>query len=202
MPRKKILYIPNVSYHVVSRCIELKPYLNNNEIKHLIEKVIIRTQKKYTFKFYGYVIMNNHIHLYIGTVINGEPIYRIVQYFKARVAEDFNRRFQRSGHFWNERYKCKITEDTDNPFQYCINLHHYICYNPVKAGLTKHEKEYLFSSHQAYVTPEFKGTIRNIRIDLHPFLLSLNSSSHERVKKYIELETLYHARITSRHIRC
>ncbi len=157
-----------------------------------MERVMVRTLNKYAFEFNGYVIMPNHIHFYIRTVKNGADIYRIIQYIKSRFAEAFNRKMNRCGHFWNERYKCKITEHTTHPEQCCFNVINYIGNNPVKQRLVKDPRNYRYSSFRRYVEV---GYYSKVKITLHPFYMKLGDTPDERVKKFLEIEKKYREKL-------
>lgn len=183
MARKKILYAPNLSYHVVSRCIELRNMLRPDEMKEMLEDALRRTLKKYSFELSHYVIMETHFHFYIRTVDGGAPIHRIMQYVKSRFAEAYNRKMNRTGPFWNERYSCAtITETVRNPLFHCINTINYIGMNPVKGGLVNDPRHYRFSSYRAYVDPDY---VPRVPLTLHPYFMMLGNSPEQRVKHFL-----------------
>jgi putative transposase len=186
--RKKILYAPNLTYHVVSRCIELRNMLQPDEIKEMLEEALRRTLKKYTFELSHYVIMGTHFHFYIRTVEGGAPIYRIMQYVKSRFAEAYNRKMYRTGPFWNERYSCIITETIKRPVLHCFRTIFYMGYNPVKAGMVDNPRHYRFSSYNTYVDPEY---VPKVPITPHPYYMMLGDSSEERIKHFLWFERCY-----------
>ena len=79
-------------------------------MKDTFQKILKITYDKYDFKVLQYIIMDNHFHLLIKTTENGETISRIVQYIKARYAEWYNKKMNRTGPFWNGRFKCTVVE--------------------------------------------------------------------------------------------
>ena len=77
--------------------------------------------------------MNNHFHLYIKTEKNGETISKIMQLIKSQYAQRYNKKMNRTGPFWNERFGCTITELSKNPRETFFVTQQYIAFNPVKS---------------------------------------------------------------------
>ena len=63
MARKLRVQLPNVTYHIISRCIEWKNYLQEDYFKACFVEILNRAKQKYHFKLIAYCIMDNHIHL-------------------------------------------------------------------------------------------------------------------------------------------
>ncbi|MBN2547065.1 MAG: transposase, partial [Spirochaetes bacterium] len=53
-------------YHVSSKINRSENIFENDEIKKLFMDVVKRAKKKYKFIVHNFVIMNNHIHIYIS----------------------------------------------------------------------------------------------------------------------------------------
>ena len=81
------------------------------------------------FKLYTYCLMGNHIHLLIKT--ETEDIGVSMKRIGIRFVQRMNRRYGRSGHLFQDRYKSETVMDDG----YFLNLIRYIHQNPVKAGL-------------------------------------------------------------------
>ena len=52
-------------YHVSSKINRSEHVFENDEIKKLFLDVIKRSKKKYKFMVHNFVIMNNHVHLFM-----------------------------------------------------------------------------------------------------------------------------------------
>lgn len=179
---------PGYTYHVMSRCIELKPLMRSDFIKDLTLDVLKRTQEKYEFKYIAYITMDNHFHFLIQTVEEGPNISRIMQYIKARVAEGYNRAMNRTGPFWNERFKDVIVEEQENPILYIFKLIWYMAYNAVKAGKCSDPRDYKYSSIMHYLVDEVKSTVKVVR---HRYFEELGDTFSERVQKFLYYEEAY-----------
>ncbi|MCX7680319.1 MAG: transposase [Spirochaetes bacterium] len=191
MPRPSRIQKPNLTYHVVSQCLEWRDMIAEEYLKELFLSVLRRSKQKYRYKLVGYCIMPNHIHLLIRTVDGGTPISRIVQYIKARFAELYNKLFTRSGPFWHGRYKDTIIERAAQAFHYLLWLLWYIAFNPVREKLCQNPLQYRFSSIRAYLE---KDADVGVQIDHHCFFEQLGYSFAERVRKLLQYEEIYRKR--------
>ena len=188
MPRPIRKKIPGYTYHVYSRCIETKDLMKIDYLKDKLINVLHRTMKKYTFKLIGYEILDNHFHFIIQTVKKGEDISRIMQYIKARFAEAYNREMKRTGPFWNERFKCKIIEESDDPQKYLFTLLWYMGYNPVKKKKVKDPRESRYGSINFYLEREY---ISVLDLTHHQYFMELGKTFKTRVKKFLQFEKYY-----------
>jgi len=191
MARKLRVQLPNVTYHIVSRCIEWKNYLQEDYFKACFVEILSRAKQKYHFKLIAYCIMDNHIHLVIHTTPDGAPISRIVQYIKARFAELYNRITQRRGPFWNERYKDSIIQYAKDAFHYLLWLLWYVAFNPVRKGMCQSPAKYAYSSINAYMKEDADV---GVTIDYHEYFIQLGETFAQRVKRFMRYEEIYRRR--------
>ncbi len=191
MARKLRVQLPNVTYHIISRCIEWKAYLQEDYFKACFVEILNRAKQKYHFKLIAYCIMDNHIHLVIHTTPEGAPISRIVQYIKARFAEMYNRITGRTGPFWNERYKDSIIQFAKDAFHYLLWLLWYLAFNPVRKRMCGNPIKYKYSSIHAYLV---EGSDVGVEIDYHDYFLQLGETFAERVKRFMRYEEIYRKR--------
>jgi putative transposase len=192
MPRPKRICLPDVTYHVYSRCIEKKPLMRNTKMKDLFISVLKFALEKYDFKLIDYTIMNNHFHLFIKTEKNGATISQIMQFIKSQYAQRYNRRMDRTGPFWNERFGSSITEMSKSPRDTFFITQQYIAFNPVKSNYVQDPRRYRYSGIRSYYE---EGYISPVTITFHPFFLELGSTFKERARKLLEFEDQYRKRI-------
>lgn len=183
---------PNLTYHVKSRCIELKNLFEVRYVKKMAIKVIRQTQKVYRFNYVTFNIMDDHLHFIIQTVEGGESISRIMQYINARIAENYNKMMKRTGPFWNERFSDVIVEEQENPQKYLLWLIWHLSYNPVRAGICNDLRDYSYSSIMHYLVENFTSPVK---ITLHHYFLELGDTFAERVKQFLRYEEAYRKRI-------
>ncbi len=192
MARKLRICAPGLTYHVMSRCIESSEKMKRDSVKNIMEEVINMALSKYEFEFVSYTILSNHFHFTIKTVENGATISRIMQYIKARVAQRYNKMMNRTGPFWNERFKDIIIEHSDDPESHFFNHLWYQAFNSVRKGYVSDPRKYRYSSINAYLDENYQSPIK---ITLHPFFLALGDTFSERVKKFLLYEERYRKRM-------
>ncbi len=188
MPRSHRICLPNVTYIVYSRCIEWKNMMQEDYFKDLFIETLQRTQKKYEFELNFYQIMDNHFHLVIKTVNNGESISRIMQYIKSRFAESFNRSTKRIGPFWNERFKDIIVENQENPIHFLLWLLWYIACNPVRKKIVKNPRDYRYGCIRSYLHEDMYYPLK---VTIHEYFLKLGKTFIDCVKEFLYFEEAY-----------
>lgn len=174
-----------LTYHVYSRCNERKDLLFHKKFKNLLISVVKMTQKKYTFEIMAYTIMQNHFHFMIRTVNEKDSISIIMQFIKAQFARRYNKMENRTGCFWNERFKDRIIEESDDPVFYSNYLIWYFGYNPVKKKLVKDPRDYGFSGLNYYLDEKYKPLIQ---MTYSKYFLQLGKTFKERVNKFLVYE--------------
>lgn len=142
MSRKPRIHYQGALYHVIVRGNNRDYVFNQDYCK---EEYLIRL-KKYTERYeatvYGYVIMDNHVHLLIE--VYDTPLSKIMQLIQQTYTAWYNRKFKRSGHVFEQRYKSLLI----NKDQYLLGLIRYVHQNPVRAGIG--DLNYKYSSHMEY----------------------------------------------------
>lgn len=111
------------------------------------QEIIRKTKKSYLYQLYSYVLMPNHIHLEIKD--ENYKISRIIQSMGTSYANYFNKKYERKGHLFENRFRSKNVENVP----YLLNLVRYIHQNPLKAGISKME-QYQWSSFFEYFKSE------------------------------------------------
>jgi REP element-mobilizing transposase RayT len=185
-PPRKIFQ--DVTYHVFTRCIELKNHLSHDYAKRIAVDVLADALEIYSFELVHFEFVENHMHLLIRTVKNGQTISRIMQYIKARIAERFNRLNNRTGPFWNERFGCEIIEHAQDPIEYFCWLLWYIAYNPVRKRVIRDPRESKYGTIRAYLEENYKPVVK---IKLHHFFHELGKTFEDKVNRILEYEEEY-----------
>jgi len=185
MPRPLRKCLPDVTYHCYSRCIELRNLLSSDQVKDIAVEAIKMALEKYTFELIQIEFVENHFHFVIRTVKGGETISRIMQLIKSIIARKYNRCFNRTGPFWNERFKSIIIEEAEDPEQFFFRLLWYIAYNPVRKKVICDPRESSHGTIRALFDNDFKP---KIAISFHKFFLALGHDFQERAKHFLEYE--------------
>ncbi len=192
MARPPRICRPGLSYHVMSRCIEKKNALRPRSVKDLMMRVVSLALDKYRFELVSYAIMDNHVHFTIRTLEEGPSISRIMQFIKSQFAQRYNRAYNRTGPFWNERFTDSIIDHASNPERYLLWLIWYLAYNPVRKGYAGDPRQYSYSSIRAYIDQNY---VSPVPITLHSYFMNLGQTFHERVKRFLLYEEAYRKRL-------
>ena len=132
-------------YHAMLRGINHQQIFNDKEDYEKFISILQDCKNLSGFKLYAYCLMGNHIHLLLKT--EAEDLSQIFKRIGTRYASWYNRKYNRIGHLFQDRYKSEPVEDDG----YFTTVLCYIHQNPVKAGLTKTAKSYKYSSYSDYV---------------------------------------------------
>jgi REP element-mobilizing transposase RayT len=96
-------------------------------------------------KVYGYCLMSNHVHIVAGARV--EPIGTSFKRVGVRYVSWYNRKYDRQGALFQDRYKSEPVEDDE----YLLSVLRYLHQNPHKAGICKNVAAYKWSSYGDYV---------------------------------------------------
>ena len=96
----------------------------------------LRGKKRYDIKVMNFTITSNHIHLLAYGGYDREAILRSMQLVAGRTAQEYNRRRQRKGEFWEDRHHATAI-DTDDHLVLCLV---YIDLNMVRTGVVQHPR--------------------------------------------------------------
>lgn len=103
-------------YHIILRGINNQDiFFDDMDRKNFIKR-IISTKQKYNYELYAYVLMSNHVHLLIKD--KNDSISKIMQSLATSYAIYFNKKYDRIGHLFYNRFHSKCVED----LAYLLNL--------------------------------------------------------------------------------
>ncbi len=148
MPRKARIDAPGALHHIIIRGIEKKPIFRDNRDKRNFLERIGRVILETSTRCYGWALLTNHVHLVLRTGL--APIATVMRRVLTGYAQQFNRRYKRHGHLFQNRYKSILCEEDP----YFLELVRYIHLNPIRTGLVKGLKglrHYPFSGHGVLV---------------------------------------------------
>lgn len=91
----------------------------------------------------AYCLMENHVHLLVRDSEGCTP--QLMKKIGVTYAQYFNRKYERSGHLFQDRYRSEAVEDES----YLLAVFRYILNNPQKAGLGP-VADYEWSSYAQY----------------------------------------------------
>ncbi|MEA3522347.1 MAG: transposase [Campylobacterota bacterium] len=136
------------SYHIVNRGVDKRVIYKDNEDHKTFLQILCDASTIYEVRVHAYVMMSNHYHLLIETT--QENLSKYMKHINASYAIYFNKKYKRSGHLWQGRFKSWFV--TQESYLYALTA--YIEYNPIKAKMAKKLGEYKHSSYRAFSEQE------------------------------------------------
>lgn len=163
-------------YHIILKGVNGQEifFEDSDRIKFLTE--LKKVKGVYHCKIYAYVLMSNHIHILLFD--KEDKISQIMHRICTIYAIYFNKKYDRVGHLFQNRFKSKCV----NTQNYLLNLLRYIHKNPEKDGICKMEL-YRWSSYT-----EYKFIAKIIDVD---FILKIfNEDKDKAVERFIQYNRL------------
>jgi REP element-mobilizing transposase RayT len=132
-------------YHISSRGNERrKIFLDDGDRKKFLT-ILEDYHGRYGILIHSYVLMDNHYHLILETPKG--KLLKVMHGLNGGYTGYFNRKYRRSGHLFQGRYK-GIIIDKDS---YLIPLSRYVHLNPVRAEVVERPEQYRWSSYSGYI---------------------------------------------------
>ena len=144
MPRKPRLHYPGAVYHVILRgnCGQDVFFDAGDRTRFLL--LLQESVERFEYRVHAFCLMTTHLHMAVQV---GEiPLSRIMQNVGFRYTQFINRKYKRTGHLFQGRFKALLI-DGDS---YLLELIRYLHLNPVRAGMVQYPEEYIWSSHSSY----------------------------------------------------
>ena len=174
MPRLPRMYAPGGTMHVVARCNNREFYFIGPDDFEILQDHLREMSSVYNIKLFAYTLMSNHIHLLLQSPAE-DVLGRPLRWFMTQTAKSFHRLRNRSGHFWERRYRACLVEDD----LYALAALRCMDRNPVRAGIVEDPATYPWSSCGSYVSGVSNGLIH-----FHPSYLGLSPYPKVRQKHY------------------
>ena len=144
MPRSPRLRSSTGYYHIMLRGINRSNIFESEPDKAFFLNSMYRAREKSKFKVIGYCLMNTHLHLLLQ---ESEEIGVSIKRITVSYVQWFNRKYNRVGHLFQNRYKSEPIENE----RYLMAVLRYIHQNPIKAGMVKEASKYSWSSYNEYL---------------------------------------------------
>jgi putative transposase len=131
MPRHARLDAAGALHHIIIREMERKPiFADDRDRADFVGRCGLLFPETST-TCYAWSILSNHVHLLLRTGM--VPLSTVMARLLTGYAACFNRRHQRSGHLFQNRYKSIICQEE----AYLKELVRYIHLNPLRVGLVQ-----------------------------------------------------------------
>lgn len=146
LPRTSRVKRETAIYHIMARSISEVQLFKSIDDKNKFLSYIKKYKNIFSFRVYAFCIMDNHIHLLIDS--NGADISKFMHSINQCYAQYYNRKYNRNGHVFGDRFKSKIA-DSDSSI---ICMSAYIHNNPKDIkGFKNCVENYKYSSLGIYL---------------------------------------------------
>ena len=176
MPRQPRLDTPGALHHVIGRGIDgLKIFDYRKDREDFLVRLKDLCERK-ALSVYAWALMDNHFHILIRT--GKLPLSDSMRKLLTGYVVNYNRRHNRYGHLFQNRYKSILCEDDP----YLLELTRYIHLNPLRAGIVKNIKElrgYQWCGHSTII-----GIIEREWQDRESILAYFGKSRKKAIEKY------------------
>lgn len=179
MPRR--LRIESLGYHhIYNRGVAKGNVFEDEKDKAKFIELMASIAREYKFNIHSFCLMDNHYHILVQNT--RENLSSGMRQLNAQYATYFNKRHQRVGHLWQDRFKSWYVLDQ----KYLFTLFKYIENNPIKAGMSQRIGDYMFCSTYSILKDAVPAFLQNSFVlrDYHTHelfdLLSIPLSLEER----------------------
>ena len=133
-------------YHVMLRGINKQNIFEDDEDRYKFLEILKYFKGICKYELYSYCLMSNHIHILLQEL--DDTVSVAIKRISASYVLWYNRKYDRSGHLFQERFKSEPVNDDG----YFIRVLRYIHQNPIKAGMTNDLLETRWTSHYEYIS--------------------------------------------------
>jgi putative transposase len=126
MSRPLRIQYPGAYYHVTCRGNEQREIFRNPDDRKGFLRLLSRSLNTFEVQLLAYALMPNHFHLLVCTPQGN--LSEFMRHFNISYTAAFNRKYHRSGHLYQGRYKAFLI-DEDN---YLLAVSRYIHLNPLR----------------------------------------------------------------------
>lgn len=162
-------------YHVMIRGNEKKNIFHDDKDRLKFLDILSKKWRDNSLITYAYCLMNNHVHLVIKE--DKQDISTIMRSINTSYAQYFNKKHNRVGHVFQDRFKSEVIENDS----YLLEAIRYIHNNPVQANIVENVKDYKWSSYNFYL--DDSSSCDFLEVD---FILNIFSYYKKKAKELFE----------------
>jgi putative transposase len=168
------IFIPDVSLHVFPRGINGQAVARDEEDTEHLRRVVAEAAADYGVAIHAFAFMTTHYHLIVTPTTDG-GLSGMMQLADGRHTKYFNRKYERMGTIWNERYGATLLKD-EHYWYTCLR---YVDENPFRAHIVSSRGD---SRRSSYPVHAFGDDCE--WLTPHELYLKLGSTPDERQMAY------------------
>lgn len=146
MARKARIFTKSEMYHVIMRGNNKQNLFYDREDFTFFHNRLKKYASELSIDVYGFCFMNNHVHLLLGKANKNLSLF--MQKLANSYVYYFNRKYERSGHLFQGRFKSEPVNDEI----YFKTVLRYILQNPESGNISTMET-YEWNSYKAIMNP-------------------------------------------------
>jgi putative transposase len=177
MPRQARLDAPGLVHHVMARGIEDQKIFRDDKDR---QDFLIRLAESLALggetRLYAWALMSNHFHLLLRT--DEHMLSPIMRRLMTGHAVNYNHRYRRKGHLFQNRFKSIIVEEEP----YFLELVRYIHLNPARVGIVNSVEalaDYPYTGHSVIM-----GTREYLIQDTHSVIERFSTKASKAKAEY------------------
>ena len=152
MARANRHFIPGHIWHLTHRCHKREFLLKFSRDRDRWIALLLEAKQRYGISILNFIVTSNHIHLIVTNSTRNDSIPRSMQFIAGRIGQEYNRRKNRQGAFWQDRYHATAIESGDHLWR-CIV---YVDLNMVRAGVVDHPTKWKWSGYHEIQKPRIR----------------------------------------------
>jgi putative transposase len=104
MPRANRHYIPGQVWHITHRCHKKEFLLKFRKDRKRWQHWLFEARKRFGLLVLNYMVTSSHYHMLAIDDSGRDVLPKSIQLIAGRTAQEFNKRKNRQGAFWEDRY--------------------------------------------------------------------------------------------------
>jgi REP element-mobilizing transposase RayT len=142
-------------HHILNRGVERRVIFNTAKDKEKFLDIVCEVSEHYDFTIHGYVLMSNHYHLLLEN--SRENLSAGMRQINSSYAQYYNKKYKRTGHLWQDRFKSWYLFDEN----YLFTLFRYLELNPIEAKISKKVGEYRYTLMHDIVQKKVRSCMKD-----------------------------------------
>jgi len=148
-------------YHILNRGNSKQKVFHKDKDYEAFIRLMKEAKERYPIKLFAYCLMPNHFHMVLKPVY-GKDLSRYMQWLMTSHVRRYHSHYRTSGHIWQGRFKSFIVQEDGH----LLIVLRYVEGNPVRAGLTRSARDWVWSSHKEALGERARSLIDDIPVEL------------------------------------